>query len=54
MVRAFRDAFLLMTALSIVGLVLAFFVRDRVLEQFRSDSARSAREQEEPNPAAAK
>jgi DHA2 family multidrug resistance protein len=54
MVRAFRDAFLLMTALSVVGLVLAFFVRDRVLEQFRKDPARSAHEQAEPNPAAAK
>jgi predicted MFS family arabinose efflux permease len=54
MVRAFRDAFLLMTALSIVGLVLAFFVRDRVLEQFHRDSARSVHEQAEPNPAAAK
>jgi predicted MFS family arabinose efflux permease len=40
MMEAFRDAFWLMTALSCIGLVLAFFVHDRVLEEEKARVAR--------------
>lgn len=35
MVEAFHYAFLVMTALCVVGMVMAFFLRDRVLEEYR-------------------
>jgi EmrB/QacA subfamily drug resistance transporter len=40
MMEAFRDAFWLMTALSCVGLVMAVFVHDRVLEEEKARLAR--------------
>ena len=37
MVEAFRYAFLVMTALCVVGMVLALFLRDRVLDEYRRE-----------------
>ncbi|HRC62865.1 MAG TPA: DHA2 family efflux MFS transporter permease subunit, partial [Dehalococcoidia bacterium] len=46
MVQAFRDAFLAMTALSIVGFALSFRLHDPVLEQERTRGRAPARERE--------
>lgn len=46
MVEAFRDAFLAMTALSIVGFVLSFRLHDPVLERERTRSRERTRERE--------
>lgn len=53
MVRAFQAAFLVMTILSVIGIALSFFVRDRVLEQFRRETVPRLHEAAEPNPSAA-
>lgn len=45
MVEAFRDAFLVMTGLSIAGVVLAWFLHDRVLAAQREPVARPLQEE---------
>ena len=53
MVTAFHDAFLVMTALSLLGLVLAFFVRDQVLEASRRPAIRAVNLEAEAEPTTA-
>jgi DHA2 family multidrug resistance protein len=45
MVQAFKDAFLVMTGLSVVGVVLGYFLRDRVLAEWREQTVVRAREE---------
>ncbi len=44
MVDAFQYAFLVMTALCLVGMVMAFFLRDRVLEEYRRQMVKVGQE----------
>jgi len=43
MVKSFHNAFLIMTAMSVVGIFLAMFLRDRVLEEHRARMAGASR-----------
>ena len=41
MVGAFHDAFLVMSVVTVVGIVLSLFLKDRVLEEFRATQGRT-------------
>jgi len=53
MVKSFHNAFLLMTAMSVGGILLATRLRDRVLEEHKARLAGTAHEVRTPEPAAA-
>jgi DHA2 family multidrug resistance protein len=47
MLDAFRDAFWVMSGVSVIGLIMSFFLRDRLLEEFKARGGRGR-----PTPAA--